>query len=217
MGPATPPNPDDLDRLLERSAAGDQEAWGALLGHHRQRLRCMVALRLDPRLQGRIDPSDVLQDAFLTASLRLAEYTRNPAVPFYVWLRQLTGQQLALLHRHHIGTKQRDARREISLYGGPVPQASSAALAARLLGHEPRPSEAAMQAERALRVEDALNRMDPLDREVLALRHFEQLSTAEVAQVAGISEAAASKRYVRALRKLKDVLKDLSGGREEEP
>ena len=217
MDPGTANKAADNDRLLRQAATGDQEAWGDLLTHHRGRLRCMVSLRIDPRLQGRIDPSDVLQEAFLTASLRLGEYTRNPAVPFYVWLRQLTGQQLALLHRHHLGTKQRDARREISLYGGPFPQASSAALAARLLGHGPHPSEAAMQAERALRMEQALNLLEPLDREVLALRHFEQLATAEVAQVVGISEAAASKRYVRALQKLKGVLRDLGGGRQEQP
>jgi RNA polymerase sigma-70 factor (ECF subfamily) len=216
MNPGTPLDIDP-SRLLDRATTGDQEAWGQLLTYHRQRLRCMIALRLDTRLQGRIDPSDVLQEAFVTASLRLSEYARNPAVPFYVWLRQLTGQQLAYLHRYHLGTKQRDARREISLFGAAVPQASSAMLAAQLLGHEPRPSEAAMQAERILRVEEALNQMDPLDREVLALRHFEQLTTREVAQVVGTSENAASKRYLRALSKLKDVLRALSGGSEETP
>jgi RNA polymerase sigma-70 factor (ECF subfamily) len=214
MDPTTPTNGGELERLLAHATAGDQDAWGALLTRYRERLRCMVALRIDPRLQGRIDPSDVLQDAFVTASLRLPEYTRNPAVPFYVWLRQLTGQQLAILHRHHLGTKQRDARRELSLFGAAIPQASSAALAKQLLGRELRPSEAAMQAERALRVEEALNRMEPLDREVLALRHFEQLTTVEVAQIVGLSEAAASKRYIRALKKLKDALKDLAEGSE---
>src|SRR5262245_54134759 len=216
MNPGTPLN-NDPNRRPERATTGAHEACGQLLTYHRQRLRCMIALRLDARLQGRIDPSDVLQEAFVTASLRLAEYARNPAVPFYVWLRQLTGQQLALLHRHHLGTKQRDARREISLFGAAVAPASSAMLAKQLLGHEPRPSEAAMQAERILRVEEALNQMDPLDREVLALRHFEQLTTREVAQVVGVSENAASKRYLRALSKLKDVLKALSGGSEETP
>lgn len=210
--PAGPP-----DDLLARAAAGEQEAWGALLTHYRPRLRCMIALRIDARLQGRVDPSDVLQDAFVTASLRLPEFLRDRAVPFYVWLRQLTGQQLALLHRHHLGTKQRDARREISLWAGAVPQASSAALAAQLLGRDPRPSEAAMRAERALRVEEALNQLEPLDREVLALRHFEQLTTPEVALVVGVSPAAASKRYVRALKKLKDVLLTLPGGSEAAP
>jgi RNA polymerase sigma-70 factor (ECF subfamily) len=217
MGPTGATGANDPDRLLEQALGGDQEAWGALLTLYRERLRCMVALRIDPRLQGRLDPSDVLQDAFVTASLRLAEYGRDRAVPFYVWLRQLTGQQLAIVHRHHLGVKQRDARRELSLFVAAVPQASSAALAAQLLGREPRPSEAAIQAERALRVEEALERMEPLDRETLALRHFEQLTTREVAQVLGISEAAAGKRYVRALKKLKEVLKDLAGGREEEP
>jgi RNA polymerase sigma-70 factor (ECF subfamily) len=165
-------HPPDADRLLEQALGGDQEAWGTLLTLYRERLRCMVALRIDPRLQGRLDPSDVLQDAFVTASLRLAEYGRDRAVPFYVWLRQVTGQQLPLLHRHHLGVKQRDARRELWLFAAAVPQASAAALAAQLLGREPRPSEAAIRGERALRLEEALTRMDPLDRETLALRHF---------------------------------------------
>ena len=206
----------DTSVLIERAAAGDQEAWGMLLDQHRGRLRAMVAIRLDTRLQGRLDPSDVLQEAYLSASLQLAEYAKNPAIPFYLWLRLVTGQKLALLHRHHLGVKQRDARREISLWGA-VPDASSAALAARLLGHEPRPSEVAIRAERALRLEEALGSLQPLDREILALRHFELLNNGEAAQVLGLSESAASKRYVRALVKLKDILRGLPGGQEDEP
>jgi RNA polymerase sigma-70 factor, ECF subfamily len=172
----------------------------------------MVALRLDPRLQGRVDPSDVIQEAYLEASARLAEYLQNPTMPFFLWLRFLAGQKLVTLHRHHLGARMRDAGREVSLYRGQLPETSSAALAARLLGHDTRPSEAAIRAELKLRLQEALNSLDPLDREVLALRHFEQLSRAEVAQVLGISEAATSKRYVRALQRLKDVLSNLPGG-----
>ncbi len=204
-----------IDELVPRAVAGDQIAWGELLTRYRQRLRGMVALRLDRRLQGRIDPSDVMQEAFLSASLQLPDYGKNPAIPFYLWLRLVTGQKLGELHRHHLGTKKRDAGREISLHAAPMPEASSMALAAQLLGHEPRPSEAAIRAERTLRLEECLDRMEPLEREVLALRHFEELSNAEVAQVLGLSEAAASKRYVRALHKLKVILRGLPGGQEE--
>jgi RNA polymerase sigma-70 factor (ECF subfamily) len=172
----------------------------------------MVALRLDRRLQGRIDPSDVLQETYLEAARQLADYLQNPTLPFFLWVRLLAGNRLARLHRHHLGAQMRDADRDVSLYHGALPEASSAALAARLLGRECRPSEAAVRAELKLRVQDALNRLDPLDREVLALRHFEQLTTAETARVLGVSEAAAGKRYVRALVRLKETLTRLPGG-----
>jgi RNA polymerase sigma-70 factor (ECF subfamily) len=205
-------NTDETDRLLASAARGSQSDWGALLDRHRARLRRMLALRLDQRLQGRVDPSDILQDTFLEATQRLAEYARQPDMPFYLWLRFFAGQRLLITHRRHLGTGQRDAGREVSVYRGTMPEASSAALAARLLGRESRPSEIAVRAEIKLRLQDALNQMDPLDREVLALRHFEQLTNAETAGILQIQEAAASKRYIRALKKLKNILAALPGG-----
>ena len=199
-------------RVLQRAVAGDQAGWGDLLARHRDRLKRMVALRLDRRLQGRIDPSDVIQESYLEAATRLAEYLQNPSMPFFLWLRFLTGQKLLELHRHHLGTQMRDAERDISLYRGTLPATSSAALAAQLLGHATRPSEAAMRAEMKIRLQEALNGMDALDREVLALRHFEQLSNAETAKVLGLQESAASKRYVRALKRLKEILMNMPGG-----
>jgi RNA polymerase sigma-70 factor (ECF subfamily) len=175
----------------------------------------MIALRLDQRLQGRIDASDVIQEAFLEASTRLEDYLRQPTMPFFLWLRFLTGQKLLELHRHHLGAQMRDAGREVSLYRGSLPETSSAALAAQLLGHDTRASEAAVRAERKVRLQEALNTLDPMDREVLALRHFEQLTTPEVAQVLGIKEAAASKRYLRALKRLKEILSSMPGGMQE--
>jgi RNA polymerase sigma-70 factor (ECF subfamily) len=213
MGPSSSSNSGETDRLLQRAAQGDTQSWGALLERHRKRLRRMVALRLDRRLQGRLDASDVIQEAFLEASARLPEYARQPALPFFLWLRFLAGQKMVELHRHHLGAQMRDAGREISLHRGPLPLASSAELAAQLLGHDTRPSEAAIRAERKVRLQEALNSMDPLDREVLALRHFEQLDNAETAQVLGLGESAASKRYLRALKKLKEVLTSLPGGK----
>jgi RNA polymerase sigma-70 factor (ECF subfamily) len=209
----TTPDPSELHETLRRAAAGDAAAWCALLERDHARLRRMVALRLDVRLQGRVDPSDVLQEAYLDAATQLAEYLREPKVPFYLWLRSLTATRLAKAHRTHLATQARDAGREVSIYSG-LHQASSAALAAQLLGHEPRPSEVALRAELKLRLEAALNGMDSVDREVLALRHFERLSTAETASLLGISEAAAGKRFIRALRRLREILAKLPGGAE---
>jgi RNA polymerase sigma-70 factor (ECF subfamily) len=197
---------------LCEAAQGDQQVWGRLLERHRDRLRRMVALRLDRRLQGRVDASDVLQEAYLEASLRLAEYVKHPPLPFFLWLRFLVGQALLTQHRRHLGAQARDAGRELSLYRGALPEATSAALAAHLLGRATSPSEAVLRAERKLLLEEALNQMEPLDREVLALRHFEQLSNGEAAQVLGLDKSAASKRYARALLRLKDILVATPGG-----
>jgi RNA polymerase sigma-70 factor, ECF subfamily len=206
---------DETARLLEGAARGRQADWGELLERHRDRLRRMVALRLDPRLQGRVDPSDVIQEAYLEATRRLPDYLRRPDLPFFLWLRFLAGQRLLVAHRQHLGVQARAAGREVSLYRGAMPGASSAALAARLLGRECPPSEVAVRAEIKLRLQEALNAMDEVDREALALRHIEQLSNAEAARVLGLSEAAASKRYVRALRRLREVLAGRPGGLED--
>jgi RNA polymerase sigma-70 factor (ECF subfamily) len=208
-------NTSETDRLLQQAAQGDRQVLGTLLARHQDRLRRMIALRLDRRLQGRIDPSDVIQEAYLEATARLAEYLRDPSMPFFLWLRFLTGQKLVTLHRHHLGVQMRNAGQEVALYHGPLPEASSAALAAQLLGHDTHPSAAAIRAEMKIRVQEVLKNMDPLDREVLALRHFEQLSRAEIAEVMGISEAAAGKRYIRALERLKQDLSRCRGGLEE--
>src|SRR5262249_20910597 len=134
MGASPSGRPDDSEHLLAQAAAGDQQAWGTLLARHRDRLRAMIALRLDPRLQGRLDPSDVLQEAFLTASRQLKDYAGERSLPFFLWLRLVTGQKLVALHRHHLGKQLRDAGREVALYRGAGPEVSSTALAARLLG-----------------------------------------------------------------------------------
>jgi RNA polymerase sigma-70 factor (ECF subfamily) len=198
----------DLDEILDRAVAGDEAALQEAFARCRDRLRRMVQVRLDHRLQGRFDASDVLQEAFFEASRRMAEYRNNPTMPFLLWLRFLVAERLTTLHRQHLGVQARDPAREVSLFAGPMPAASSAAIAAQLVGHLTSPSEAAMRLERALQLQGALNEMDEVDREVLALRHFEQLSRAETAQVLEISEAAAGKRYLRALQRLKSILAD---------
>lgn len=192
--------------LLEQAARGDTRSLQELFGRHQGRLKRMVALRLDPRVQRRIDASDIVQEAYLEVSQKLADYLRDPKLPFHLWLRLVTGQKLALAHRQHLGVKARDAGREISLHRGAYPAASSAALAARLMGKLTTPSQAALKAELRLRIQEALNSMDAIDREVLTLRHFEQLTNAETAMVLGIKEPAACNRYVRALERLRGIL-----------
>src|SRR6516162_7896917 len=157
---------DDSDELVQRLRAGDAAAAAELFEHYRGRLRRMVQLRLDRRLQGRVDASDVLQEAFLDLARRVPEYAASPAMPFFLWLRLLTGQRLLMVHRQHLGTQMRDVGQEVSLFSGPLPQASSASLAAQLLGRLTTPSQAAVRAEMQLRLQEVLNDMDPTDREV---------------------------------------------------
>jgi RNA polymerase sigma-70 factor (ECF subfamily) len=201
----------ETEALLGRAAAGDGEALAELFERHRGRLEPMVRLRLDRRLQGRLDVADVLQEAYLEFARQFSEYVANPALPFYLWLRLLTGQKLAGLHRHHLGAKMRNAGLEVSLHHGALPRASSASLAELLLGRLTSASRAAIRAETQIRVQEALNGMDPVDREVLVLRHFEMLSNEETAQVLGLKRQAASNRHARALRRLKEILAQLPG------
>jgi RNA polymerase sigma-70 factor (ECF subfamily) len=203
--------PNDSDDLLRRAASGDGAALPALWERHRARLRQMVQLRLDRRLQGCVDPSDVLREANLDLAARLPDYARDRPMPTYLWLRLVTGQRLMQVHRHHLGAAMRDAGREVSLYRGALPQASSASLAAQLLGRLTTASQAAIRAERQLQLQAVLNGMDPMDREILALRHFEELSNGEAAEVLGLSKTAANKRYVRALGWLRDLLEHVPG------
>src|SRR5437763_820919 len=198
--------------LLRRAAQGDQEAWGTLLLRSRDRLRRMVALRLDRRLQGRVDPSDIIQEACIDASARLAEYARQPDMPFFLWLRFLTGQRLVRVHRQHLGAEMRDVAREVSLYRGALPAATSAAIAAQLLRRDTRPSEAAVRAGRGNRLQGARDSKGPLDPEGPARPPFEQFSNAEAARVLGLQEPAAAKRYVRVLKRLRLILDARPGG-----
>lgn len=199
------------DDLLRRAKAGDATALDALFARYRDRLRMMVRLRLDYRVARRLDPSDVLQEAFLDMARRFPEYAAAPAVPFYVWLRALAGQRLIDLHRQHLGAQMRDAGQEVSLYRGALPQASSASLAQQLLAGWTSPTQAAVRAELQLKLQEALNSLDPTDREVVVLRHFEELNNTETAALLGIEPSAASKRYLRAFRRLKAILDQIPG------
>ena len=201
----------EISNLIQRAAGRDEQAIQELFTRFRDRLKRMVHLRLSRRLQGRVDDSDIVQEAYLEASRRLEEYVAEPKLPFYLWLRHLTGLKLAEVHRRHLGTQLRDADREVTLHRGGLPEADSASLAAQLLGTATTPSQAAIRAETRLHVQEALNAMDPIDREVLALKHFEQLSTSEIAQVLGLSKAGAGSRYLRAVKRLRALLAQVPG------
>jgi RNA polymerase sigma-70 factor (ECF subfamily) len=207
-------NSAETGRLVGQARGGDPAALNELFARHRSRLRRMVEMRLDRRLQGRVDASDVIQESFLDAARKLDDYLHEPRLPLFLWLRLVVGERLLKLHRQHLGAQMRDAGREVSLYREALPAASSAALAAQLLGKHTSPTQAAVRAERLLRLQEALNALDPIDREILSLRHFEELTRAEAAQALGIEEAAAAKRYVRALKRLKDTLAGMPGGLE---
>lgn len=214
MGTIMEPTPSDSTDALEQLRRGSRRALAMLFDRHRDRHRRMVELRLDPRLRARLDASDVMQEAFLDVARDLDAYLADPVLPPLLWLRLHVGRRLTTLHRQHLGTRMRDAGLEVSLYRDALPEASSAALASMLLGRQTTPTQAALRAERLLRVQEALNSLEPIDREILALRHFEQLSRAEAAEILGISQEAGAKRYFRALKRLKDVLATMPGGGE---
>jgi RNA polymerase sigma-70 factor (ECF subfamily) len=202
---------EELAVQIRLAAAGDQPAATALFARFHERLLRMVRLRMDRRLKGRMDSEDVLQEAYLDAARRLKDYAAHPPMSFFLWLRYLAAEKLIDAQRHHLGVEKRNASRDVSLYRGPMPEATSAALAAQLLGRLTSPSRAAIRAETQLKVQEVLNTLDPIDREVLVLRHFEHLSNSEVAECLGLSTAAASKRYITALKRLKAILAGLPG------
>jgi RNA polymerase sigma-70 factor (ECF subfamily) len=200
------------EAMLARAAAGDGAAWGALVTAHQERLLRMVAFRMDPRLQGRVDAADVVQDAFVEASRGREAYFGAPVMSLFLWLRGVVSNKLLEVHRYHLGTHRRDAKLDRPLEGPGSSDDTSAALWAHLTASGTRPSVAAVRGEVNERLAEALDTMDPTDREVLAMRHFEQLTNAEAAQVLGIQERAAAKRYLRALERLKKILAELPGG-----
>ena len=197
--------------LISQAVDGDSEALSTLMDMHRERLKRMVSLRLDRRLQGRVGASDVVQEALIEATRRLSDYANDSSMGFFLWLRWLTAEKLLNTHRHHLGTKKRDVGQEVSLYCQPMPEACSMSLAQQLLGKVTSPTQALARAELQLMVQEVLNNMDPLDREIVTLRHFEELSTTETAKVLGIKRSAASMRYIAALKRLKHALSAIPG------
>jgi RNA polymerase sigma-70 factor (ECF subfamily) len=197
----------DTEQLLDLVSQGDRAARDRLLGQHQQRLRNLIALHLDPRLAARVDPSDVVQESLVEADRRLGDYLRDRPLPFYPWLRRLALQRLTDLHRLHVRSRKRSVRREEArlplLSDDSVQQ-----LASRLMAHGSSPSAALQRRDLQERLRTALSRLAERDREVLILRHLEQLSVKEIAAVLGISEGAVKVRHVRALERLRQVLNE---------
>lgn len=202
--------PDPNADLLRRVKEGDQQALAELFSMYRDRLWRIINFRLDSRLLGRVDADDILQEAYLAAAQRIEHYLDDTSQTFFIWLRLIANQTLIDVHRRHLGAKMRDANRDMSIHAH-YAQATSMSIASQLLGNFTSPSQIAMRDEVAAQLDKAIDSMAPIDREVLALRHFEELSNSEVAEVLDIQQKAASIRYVRALKRLKDVVNQIPG------
>ena len=197
--------------LIESLRQYGEQTLAQILSANSERLLRIVDLRLDPRLAGRLDAADVVQEALLVARDRLPRFLREPRVPVFVWLRGVVLDTLVDVHRRHLGTKMRDAGREVPLQGIASPVATSISLAGCLIGDLTSPSQAAIREETARRIDQVLEGMDPMDKEVLILRHFEQLTNDEVASILGVKKAAASRRYTRAVTRFREVVEEMSG------
>ncbi len=195
----------DTDELLERVRQNDRAAQDRLLQRYRGRLRALIALRLDARLRARIDPSDVVQDSLAEANRRLAEYARTQPLPFYPWLRGLALEQLAQHYRRHVRAQKRSVQREEKSLSG-LPDDSLDELADRLAASGSSPSARLRKQDLRRWLQQALARLPQRDREVIVLRHLEQLSVRDMAAVLGITEATAKVRHARALERLRKLL-----------
>ncbi len=195
-----------IDPWAEVLQNGGQAALAEAFMSHRERLRRMVELRLDRRVAARVDASDVLQETYLDAARQLEHYVAQPPMSLFLWLRFLTGQRLMAIHRQHLGAQKRDAKQEVALHRPAGPEVDSQSLSCSLIGRMTSPSMAAIRLELQFSFHQAVDGLDPLDREILALRHYEELSNQEAADELGITAAAASKRYIRALERLRAAL-----------
>jgi RNA polymerase sigma-70 factor (ECF subfamily) len=191
----------ETSRLLARMRTGDASACGELFKRHRPYLRRLVEFRIDPRLRARVDPSDVVQEAQMEATRRLDTYLTERPMPFRLWLRQIAYDRLLMLRRQHIKAERRAVERDVHL-----PERSSLVLAQQLLAGGPAPDEQMVRLEFARRVREAVQRLSDADREMMLLRNFEGLSNQEVARLLEIEPVAASKRYGRALLRLRKIL-----------
>ncbi|MEO0479542.1 MAG: sigma-70 family RNA polymerase sigma factor [Planctomycetota bacterium] len=198
--------------LLERLRNGDESALSELFDLHRARMRRIVQFRMHPRVLQRVDPDDVLQEVWLDAQKRIGSYATQEDPSGFLWLRLVLGQTMIDLHRRHVGAQRRSAKQEVSLHHGAGPAAQSDAMSIHLSGSFTSPSGAVQRDEMVVLLRESLDEMEEMDREVLMLRHLEELSNTEAAAVLGIQASAASNRYVRALARLKGLLEGRGGG-----
>ncbi|MCA9048305.1 MAG: sigma-70 family RNA polymerase sigma factor [Planctomycetaceae bacterium] len=201
----------NTSQLLLLAAEGNEAAREELFGRHRSRLRRFVAVRLDRRLQGRLDGSDILQDVYLEASRRLTEFQQRRPCSFYLWLRLICAERMVAGLRAHLRAGKRTVAREVAVNAQGVPTVDTDSMVLQLLESGTSPSGVAMQEELRQQVSDVLNRLSAADREILVLRHFEQLTNVEAAEVLNITASTASSRYVRALKRLKQELSSIPG------
>jgi RNA polymerase sigma-70 factor (ECF subfamily) len=192
----------ETQTLLDRARGGDQAAFEELFNRHRARLRRAIAMRMDRRVAARVDASDILQETYLEAFTRLPKYLQQEGMPFYLWLHWIAREKVLGAHRRHLGAEKRTAQHEVPL----MPVDSSAEFVSGLIGRGPTPSQQLARAELAERLRLALGQLDADERDLILWRHFEQLSARDMAQLLGITEAAASKRYIRAVEKLRKLL-----------
>lgn len=195
------PTDADTDELLDRAGRGDAVASAQLLDRHRNRLRRMVAVRLDRRLIARLDPSDIVQEALAEAHVKLSDYLRDRPIPFYPWLRRLAWEHLVRLHQRHLHTARRSVLREEDSLTG-AQDKSSILLAEKLAAPRLAPDRRILEAELRMRVLSALERLAERDREILVLRYLEELTNAEIAATLGINEGAVRVRHTRALDRI---------------
>lgn len=202
------PNSDDTLDLLEEARGGDGAAVERLLARHRSAVRRMIQLRMDPALGRRVDASDIVQDVLVEAHRRLREYLKNPVMPFHLWLRQMARDRLIDAHRRHRLAARRSLDREQPLEFRLPGDQSTRDLARQLCDRELTPSAAATWRELKRRFEDACRTLEPQDQEIVLMRHFEQLTNSEAALALGLSPQAASMRYLRGIRRLRELLAD---------
>lgn len=200
------PDAEQTQQLLRQAREGDAAAINGLLDRHREALRRMVALRMDRAMQQRVDASDIVQDALIEANRRLQEYLNDPRMPFHLWLRHIARDRLIDAHRRHRVAARRSVDREQALAAPAGLDRSTMDLAAQLCDRELTPAAAATRQELERRFQAAIESLDDHDREIILLRHFEQLSNQETAQVLGLTEPAAGMRYLRAVRRLRALL-----------
>lgn len=197
----------DTDRLLRMAREGNHSAGEQLLTRHRDRLRRMVDIRLDPRLASRVDPSDVVQETMADAARRLPQYLKDAPLPFYVWLRRLAQEHLADMYHHHIQTQKRTVTREAAGAGAMLPDESVMELAAQIIQSDATsPSGHVSRDEIRDRVHAALKHLGPRDSEVLVMRYLEQMSNAEIADALDITTGAVKMRHLRALERIHSQL-----------
>lgn len=211
------PDPTKTQELLSGARRGDSSAINRLLDRHREALRRMVQMRLDQKIQGRIDVSDIVQDVLVEANRRLPQYLEDPALSFHLWVRQIAKDRIIDAHRRHRVSAKRSVDREQSLAVPAALDRSAVELAAQLRDPELTPAAAATRQEMTQLVEQALTHLSEPDCEIIMMRHYEQLSNTEVAEVLGLTEPAASMRYLRAVRRLRQLLLDYSQAPRSQP